>query len=110
MDELIAIEEEEKIQNQDTDKRAQLEQLESLYTAAHVPGIDTFLKDWFDTDPDFQYVISEMSSIIDFIRKIYPIVLDSFDLFQEENMPKFRVCTFNFFKASLLFLGKDCFP
>lgn len=56
MDELIAIEEDEKIKNADKDKREQLGQLETLFKSAHVPGIDTFLKDWFEADPDFKYI------------------------------------------------------
>jgi hypothetical protein len=88
LDELIAIEEEEKILNQEKERNAQSEQLEKLYSAAHIPGIDKFTNDIFQLDPDFQYVLLIFGFII---RKIFPIIEENFQAFSAENLSKFNV-------------------
>ncbi|KAI8834562.1 hypothetical protein BJ741DRAFT_565416 [Chytriomyces cf. hyalinus JEL632] len=77
IDDLIALEEEEKIANQKKEELRKLTELNALHHSAHIEGIDTLFDDMFGTDPDFQ--------------RLLPVCLERTTDLQEEYRAKFEV-------------------
>ncbi|KAI8622252.1 hypothetical protein BC830DRAFT_1163028 [Chytriomyces sp. MP71] len=77
IDDLIALEEEEKILvNKKEELRKQMD-LNSLHNSAHIEGIDTLFDDMFTSDPDFQ--------------RLFPVCQERTTDLQEEYRAKFEV-------------------
>ncbi|KAJ3027082.1 UNVERIFIED_CONTAM: Dynein regulatory complex subunit 3 [Siphonaria sp. JEL0065] len=77
IDDLIALEEEEKIAIQKKEEARKRQELNNLHLAAHIEGIDTLYDDMFNSDPDYQ--------------KLMPINPDRTMDLMEEYRAKFEV-------------------
>ncbi|KAJ3221775.1 Dynein regulatory complex subunit 3, partial [Clydaea vesicula] len=68
MDDLIALEEEEKVANSRKEEDMKLQEMELLYQSAHIEGIDKLFNSMFQDDPDFQKLVAIDKVIINDLK------------------------------------------
>lgn len=77
LDDLIAIEEEEKVAISKSDDLRRQHEKDAIHEAAHIRGLDTLFNRMFDEDPDFQRLRPANPTLLQELREDYRVKFDN---------------------------------